>query len=116
MDVFLLYLWTRLDALQTVAFGAALCLAMAIFAILMSEGDVLESDGGKKWVKRFVIVGFVGIFAVVIIPSKKDAALMLAGYSVIEIARSETAGRLASKSVQLIEQTLDSYLKKPEGK
>jgi len=113
MDVFLLYLWTRLDPLHVVfnflMYGGG-------FATYFCVGWYWIHDKppiAVRMLKYSVAALIVGVIALVIVPSKKDAALILAGSAVLDVARSETAGRLASKSVQLIEQTLDGYLKTP---
>jgi Na+/phosphate symporter len=116
MDIFLLYLFTRLGPLHTALFVAIAITGVGIFiSALAPMGESQQfKDDCAKWRSRsivaFLLFGAVKVF----IPTQSDAALILAGSAVIDVAKSETAGRLASKSVQLIEQTLDGYLKKPE--
>lgn len=119
MDIFLLYLWTRLDVISTTsgmmsfAFSLALLFSF-IFRTYPDDDDVAAA--AKKAAKPLLRAAIACLILFAIVPTKKDAMFILAGSAVIDVARSETAGRLASKSVQLIEQTLDGYLKKPEGK
>ena len=123
MDIFLLYLFTRVDPLMVFLACSAFALAMAALFIYINsdmgswrdnhrEKEIAE----KKLAMQFLKAAIPFVVALVVIPSQKDLALILAGYGVIEVAKSETAGRLASKSVRLIEQTLDGYLKKAEDK
>ena len=109
MDILLLYLFTRLDAIQGLCAAAVLVGGCSAYFLIVFQHET--GPEGKKWMKRTIVAAVMGGVCMVLVPTKKDAALILAGWGVIEIARSETAGRLASKSVQIIEQTLDGYLK-----
>lgn len=119
MDIFLLYLFTRLNplhaALFIVAFLTGIGALVAVIGCVVTTFDESFEDHRKPWraLAKVIVPVFLVVGAVkVLLPTQKDAALILAGYGVIEVAKSDTAGRLASKSVQLIEQTLDGYLKK----
>lgn len=123
MDIFLLYLFTRIDNLQMtlllVLVGIFVwCLANFISTDIDSWGEsrAANKKATNEAIKKRMRWTIPLIVALVVIPGQKDMAIILAGSAVLDVARSETAGRLASKSVQLIEQTLDGYLKKPEGK
>lgn len=116
MEIFLLYLWTRLDAIQGLLITASIFLGIgALFSCIFRTfpDEVISAKAGeytKPLIRWLVVVALIAAT----VPSKQDALFILAGTGVIEVAKSETAGRLASKSVQLIEQTLDGYLKKAE--
>ncbi|MNY60861.1 hypothetical protein D3C86_1974710 [compost metagenome] len=45
-----------------------------------------------------------------LMPTKQEAAVIVAGGAVVEAAKSETAQRLASKSVTILENSLDNIL------
>lgn len=122
MDIFLLYLFTRLDAFKMTLVVLAVFLCIAALITIMTTIDTY-SDEEKTAAAERRKIGYKLIacaFAIqllnVAVPNRESAAVILGGYAIIEVARSETAGRLASKSVQLIEQTLDGYLKKSEEK
>lgn len=114
MEMFWLYMFTRLDAILVTSLtvlivsGCAFCVAGFVWAM---EGFDDEFSGPKLLTQRggkaMVIAGVV----LMLTPSQKDVAVMLAGSAVLHAARTPEAGRIASKSVQLIEQTLDAYLK-----
>lgn len=112
MSIFLIYLFTRLPFIIGIAKAFAI-----ISAILTAMGAAFYAEsfnGGeaeKRFMKKCFITFLCSIAVIGIVPSQKDAAIILAGYGVIEAAQSETAKRIAGKSVDLIEQTLDSYLK-----
>lgn len=120
MDIFLLYVFTRVNVLLTI-FGVAAFVLLFIVALLHMTADIngIGRDNRDEITKkhrqsanRLLWVAVPCVVMVAIIPSQRDLAIILAGHGLFEIAKSETAGRLASKSVQLIEQTLDGYLKK----
>jgi hypothetical protein len=46
-----------------------------------------------------------------LMPSQKDAMFILAGTGVIEAAKTDTAQRIAGKSVDVVEKYLDELLK-----
>lgn len=50
--------------------------------------------------------------AIIIIPSQKDAAIIAGGWLTKEIATSEAAQEIGSKTIQLIQDRLDLELKK----
>lgn len=111
MEIFLLYLFTRLTVINNVlSLVAILGTILGVMVLAFSLAET-RTESGVKIGKRMIVAGVVAVFGLVIIPTQKDAAVILAGWGVLEIAKSETAGRLASKSAQLIEQTIDGYLK-----
>lgn len=114
MDIFLLYLLTRLDTVIGLSIGLMIAFGMgALFGFLF--GNIDGSDEALMWGRRSLI-GFAicaAVFAVT--PSQKDALFIVAGVGVIEAAKTDTAKRLASKSVQIIEDFLDGQLKKKES-
>ena len=119
MDIFLLYLWTRLDQISfTLGTLFLLCCGVLAASVLsrMFCFDQHEREESWEfwgpWVKKAIWVGGVILAINIIIPTQKQAAIILAGSAILDVAKSEAAGRIASKSVQLIEQTLDGYLKK----
>lgn len=122
MDIFLLYLFTRLDAfIFLLLFGAGMggVVVLACAIGLDDTWDHLKPERKtalRAWRTRGIVIASVFLLFAALVPTQKDAALILAGSAVIDVAKSETAGRLASKSVQLIEQTLDGYLKPKEAK
>ena len=112
MDIILLYLWTRLDqfffAMWVVFIGAILMLGGVWLVRLVREDSTIgDSYFRKAW---WTIIAVLSLN--MIVPTKSSVALILGGSAVLEAARSDSARRIASKSVQLIEQTLDGYLKK----
>ena len=118
MDIFLLYVWTRLDVVthfvKTIAIISTIIFAITIIALgicyLCDEINLsLKIRKIMSFILKFLLPAVVLFIA---LPSSKDVALILGGSTVLEAARSEPAKRLAGKSVQVIEQAIDAYLKK----
>lgn len=94
-DVLLLYLFTRLDAIQVMfvvgAVSAGICGAgIWLYAFL---------DGNKE-VKKFSARVIAPVFAVcvtgtVFVPSSKDAAIIVGGKIALDAARSENGQEMA---------------------
>ena len=111
---FTLYLITRLDAI-----GAAtlvLSLVLAIVALVTFSWGVSEGklDKAQPRVRKLLIVASCLLIVSVLVPSQKDAMFIAGGVGVLEAAKSETAQRVANKSVEAVERWLDSVA--PEKK
>lgn len=117
-DMFFLYLITRLDAIKDVITlflivgGTVYAAGLLWFAISYVEnfGDE-EVQGLKQYLFWSLIPLIFFAFVQVAIPSKKDAMFIAGGSAVLEAAKSDTAQRVASKSVQMVEKYLDEQLK-----
>lgn len=118
MDNFWILYWiTRLDSLGALfvflatvfafgAFGCAVvygCEAGSIY----SKPNQCTLKTSKRWGVIFVLLALVFSTAKALLPSKEDAYFIAAGVGITEAVKSETAQRLASKSVSVIENWLD---------
>lgn len=121
-----LYWITRLDSLGTLflilasvsTFATAICVMSYIDC---GEGFYKKADEqARKTCKRygmfFAFLMLAFSTAKALMPSKEDAYFIAAGVGITEAVKSETAQRLASKSVGVIEQWLDKQTKQEEKK
>lgn len=112
-EIFMLYLFTRLDALSVVL--GLLCIALGITTVItMIMAAIMTSDGDefpKMFIKIWYVFGFI-VFLNIVVPTKQDVAVILAGSTLMSIARTEEAQRITGKSVQVVEQYLDALLEK----
>ena len=111
---FTLYLITRLDAIGAVALVLSLVLAivaLVTFSFGFSEGKL---DKAQPRVRKLLIAASCSLIVSVLVPSQKDALFIAGGIGVLEAAKSETAQRVANKSVEAVERWLDSVA--PEEK
>ena len=111
-ETFMLYLLTRLDDLST------LCTLIAVFGSIIwgiawiplgIEGVISKH---KKTMMKFMWIPLIASTFAVLLPSKKDVIFIIAGTGLIEISKTDTAQRLASKSVLVFEQYLDKLVEK----
>lgn len=73
-----------------------------------------NTQAAKAWKRYGVFFTFLVLIfstAKALMPSKEDAYFIAAGVGITEAVKSETAQRLASKSVGVIEQWLDKQSK-----
>ena len=113
-EMFLLYLLTRLDVVVLTAMWVLVIGGVAWgIAVMVTLDNFLFDDGvaarKKLWPFWKVLAACVAVL--VVTPSQKDAMFIIAGTGVIEAAKSDTAQRLAGKSVNVVEKYLDEMLK-----
>jgi len=111
---FTLYLITRLDAIGAAARILSLALAIAAFITFswgVSEGKLYKA---APRVRKLLRVAICSLIISVLVPSQKDAMFIAGGAGVLEAVKSETAHRVANKSVEAVERWLDSV--EPEEK
>jgi len=110
-EIFLLYVLTRLDIINTVAGVVAFFGFTAIGFIMI--GLTVENVWSKyrHIVTTYIWIPVIATLVVIIVPDKKEAMFIVAGTGVIEAVKSDTAQRLAGKSVQIVENYLDKLEK-----
>lgn len=123
MDIFLLYLFTRLDPILDTLGG--FCFAIEILSILLMISYCIctvEMTGRKKeeaeaFRNKLPIKSVVSIFILLVciktlVPSQKDLAVIVGGSLAIKAVQSETA----SKVMSIINKTLDDEFEKLTSK
>ena len=111
---FTLYLITRLDTIGCVAIILAVLFAIVAVFVLAFGYEANNLDLAKTNARKLLIATACSLFVAVFTPSQKDALFIAGGSAVIEAAKSETAQRMASKSVEAVERWIDSVM--PEEK
>ena len=114
-EIFWLYLLTRLDNIQALCvillIGGGLPYAFFfIFYVVESCSSYGDTEGFKPFIWLWKPLAFLALF-ITLLPSKNDVAFILAGTGIIEVSKTETAQRLAGKSVNVFEKYLDELLK-----
>ena len=117
-EIVLLYLFTRLDGIKE--FGVA-GLVITGFTFVIATIGTFMMDPDREYEKRehercktiaekakWWLISF--ILVVVFVPSQKAAMFIVAGTGVIEAAKTDTAQRIAGKSVSVVEKYLDDML------
>jgi len=104
----MLYLFTRLDSFNGALGFAALVLFIAsLIAIWITLFYEKLPYFYKIWWSFAVLMVFN-----IVVPTQKDVAIILAGSTIMSLAKTDDAKRITSKSVQVVEQYLDAFLKK----
>ena len=111
---FTLYLITRLDTIGWVAILLAVLFATVAGFVLAFGYEANNFDRAKTNARKLLIAAACSLFVAVFTPSQKDALFIAGGAAVIEATKSETAQRVANKSVEAIERWLDAV--EPEEK
>ena len=111
---FALYLITRLDAIGWVAILLTVLFAFVAVFVLAIGYEFNSFDRAKPLGRKLLAAAACSLLVAVLTPSQKDALFIAGGIGVLEAAKSETAQRVANKSVEAVERWLDSVA--PEEK
>lgn len=111
---FTLYLITRLDTIGWVAILLAVLFAFVAAFVLAIGYECDSFDRAKTNARKLLIAAACSLFVAIFTPSQKDTLFITRGIGVLKAAKSETAQRVANKSVEAVERWLDSVA--PEEK
>jgi hypothetical protein len=120
-NMFILYLFTRLDQVlffaDLISIFGTIIFGVSIIGYFSCTPDPRYSEDSrdhdeilqKNWLIiikkcRWLAVVYV---LLIIVPSKEDVKFIIAGTGLIEIAKTDTAKEIASKSVSIVEKYLD---------
>lgn len=115
-----IYLWTRLDAvlvvtLLTSVITGAVGAVIGIYCTASADTYGINSDEVKQAVplfKKFLTIFCIAVLLHVLIPNKKDAALI---YVVPTLAKSETIQEVAKATPEITKLGLDVLKETLEG-
>ena len=114
MELFLLYLVLQLDSIR---FTLEAFLFIWIGGMFIS--GIIRTESRSKWPTRFVVLFLLAFLGTAVlrglIPSTKSGAVLAGAYAIKEVSQTETAQRMAGKSVKLIEDWLET-LEPPKKK
>ncbi len=116
-ETFMLYLFTRLDTLNGILAVIGVLTVFATIASIVIACFLHSND--EKYPTFFHKLWFacsVALLFNIAVPTQKDVALILAGSTIMSIAKTDEAQRITSKSVRVVEQYLDALLKDKEKK
>lgn len=116
MELFWLYLILKLDAMQStlvfILVIATLALIFWTIGALCTQDECREKNRIPFIKLRYWVCYVMGGIILTLMPTSKDATILAAGYGILEVTKTDTAKRLASKSVDLIEQFLEKHAQK----
>lgn len=111
MELFLLYLVLQLDTISKASvLLLILCFAIGGGAYVHLGG--IHSDDARvipmKILKVCAVVSGMSLTAITLLPSTKSATILAGAYALKEVSKTDSAQRLAGRSVKLIEDWLES--------
>lgn len=118
MDYLLIYLWTRLDALQiffgVITFIVGLLLVIIFFMIIVGFdedfGDREQQKNGVNCLKFIIPIFTIILFMFLAIPNKRDALIV---YFIPKIAKSDVAIDtldIVNKLPKVLQKQINEYL------
>lgn len=120
-DFWTLYWLTRLDNINSLLGLFPIYLSFFLVFIIIMRFPVLDccdSVNKEKYTKQFnlgttLVLIFLVLFSILhaLVPTTKEAAFIWGGSAVLEAAKSDSAKRIASKSVAVVEKYLDDLIK-----
>lgn len=119
MELFLIYLWLKLDglviSLAIMAFVLGLMVFIMLFPRLVDEWDVNPTDGEKvaiKWHKRSITLFVIMLCASVILPSSKDMAILVGSSIAIDAIKSPEGQKISVLLRGKANELLDAEIEK----
>jgi len=109
-EVLLLYLFTRLDAVNVLLGVGIFAFGVVAWVALLAYAD--GYDWGLLWMKRSIVVFVVCVVAFVLTPSQKDAAIIVGGAIAIHAAKSEKGKEMGQAVYDAIMRELKPREKK----
>lgn len=117
MELFLLYLWLKLDS-----FGLVLCLFFMVglliygFSWIIRTGSYYSDKDSQIKIKakqKLILVGTMGcLVASLVLPSSKDVAILVAGSYALDLAKSPEGAKVATLLRGKANELLDAEIKK----
>lgn len=130
MEVFLVYLWLKLDtfiALTTVLWIILALLALLSSLVILDSGGKLwdrekeewqqnKGPGWRKWRKSCLISALILCIFSVAIPSSKETAILVGTSIAVDVAKSPEGAKVAQLLRGKANELLDEQIKKLEKK
>lgn len=118
MELFLLYLWLKLDlfsSICTLLFMGGGFLGGFLFCI-SADSDHPGDVKGRSFAKKLLIVALICGPIAMLLPSKKDAAILVGGHFALQAVQSPEAAKIISVLRLKANELLDEQLNPKEKK
>lgn len=103
-----IYLWTRLDIISFI-FVLLTIISLIGLGVVFAHSQMIEmtQDEGTKdrWIRNLVITLIISITAIILIPSKRDAAMI---YIIPKMAQSETFKEISANTPEITKLAIDA--------
>ena len=96
---------------------AALCLGISVGVTILATMSfcIDDAEDALPIAKKAAYVCALSLAVVTFIPSEETSHKLLAAYGIDMVIDSESVGRLAPKSLELLELTVDKHIKELKG-
>jgi hypothetical protein len=111
MELFLLYLWMKLDLLQML-FAVPLvsgCVGLVVMGITTLAAD-MDTDDFKKWLKPLLKVMLPLLFLLIVVPTQKQTAVLVAGHYALKAIETPEAAKIMGVLRKKANEYLDAEL------
>lgn len=129
MDIFLLYIWTRLDTIIAIAWVVVLILsAIGLIGVIswMVNADMMKLfpndskylqavQSAKTTTNKVLRAMIIPLIIVTTLPSQEDTAVIAGGWAVKQVTMSDEARKISAKTLAIINGRLDVELKELEA-
>ena len=126
MEVFLVYLWLKLDSFLRSLVVVGLCLLYSLIIYIFGKSNCREKEEKQefadKWwksVKKAVYAGIFCLFVVLVAPSSKQTAILVGTSYAVDFAKSPEGAKIGELIRKKANDYLDEQLKeaqKPNNK
>lgn len=111
MDILLLYVFTRIDVVGTVAMILAILAGAITGGCHLAVVDNYRRENipiWKTWRKRWASIAGIALGLFILLPTQRDLAMIVGGHLTVRAAQSETARKVYT----IIEDLLDAEVAK----
>lgn len=115
MELFLVYCWLKLDALQIFFTVFAFCGWLIFGGLHLCAGESYERKLEEKCRRIAKWVGWFAVFSLpmaILLPSSKDVAILVGTSYGLDLARSPVGAKVQSLLLQKANKLLDEELAK----
>lgn len=110
-----IYLWTRLDIILFI-FILLTIISLIGLGVVLAHSQMIEmtQDEGTKdrWIRNLLITFIISLTVAVVIPSKKDAAMI---YIIPKMAQSETFKEISNNTPEITKLAIDALKETLQG-
>lgn len=110
-----IYLWTRLDIISFI-FVLLTIISLIGLGVVLAHSQMIEMTQDEwtkdKWIRNLVISLIISLIAIVLIPSKKDAAMI---YIIPKMAQSETFKEISNNTPEITKLAIDALKETLQG-
>lgn len=110
-----IYVWTRLDIILFI-FVLLTVISLIAIGVILTHGEMIELTQSKRtknrWIRNLFVAFIISLTAVILIPSKKDAAMI---YIIPKMTQSETFKEISNNTPEITKLAIDALKETLQG-